>query len=154
MKIQDQVLDRVFEGIVCVMEACQPDFLKSKQHNEHESINYESLSIERKHYQYADFLLECRKIDIDVDIVRAVWHLSRNLMKNYGYLDYKPFLNDDLCEQFQINYDDINKEIIDIAVVGLGHCLTDNIKEYYNSSEYPAYSIIALLKELEYYSKD
>jgi hypothetical protein len=154
MKIQDQVLDKVFKGIIFIAKTCQPDFLKSKQHNEYEAIDYEKITIEREHYKCIDFLSECRAIDIDVDIARAVWHLSRNLMKNYGYLDYKPFLNDDLCKQFQIDYDDINKEIIDSAAVGLGHCLTDNIKEYYNSSEYPAYSIIALLKELEYYSKD
>lgn len=154
MKIQAQVLEKVFKGIVFIMETCQPDFLKPKQHNEHEAIDYQKITREREHYKDTDFLLECEKINIDVDIARAVWHLSRNLMRSYEYPDYKPFLTDDLCEQFQVDYDDINSGILEPAFIGLGYCLKDNLKDYYKSSEYPAYSIIALLKELEYYSKD
>lgn len=154
MKIQDYVLDKLFQGIFFVIEACQPDFIKRKQEKNNKLIDYESIDIERENYQYTDFLLECEKINIDVDIARAVWHLSRSLMRSYEYPDYKPFLMDDLCEQFQVDYDDINSGILEPAFIGFGYCLKDNLKDYYKSSKYPAHSIIALLKELEYYSKD
>lgn len=153
MKIFDCLSSKILDGIIFLADTCEPDFIKRKQEHNKKVIDYENLSIERENYQYADFLLVCGKIEIHDDVARALWHLSRNVMNDYDYPNYKPFLQDDLCEQFQLDYDDINFGIIEPAFIGFGCCLTANHKDEYIASEYPAYSIIGLLKQLETYYK-
>lgn len=152
-EIFDSLSSKILDGIVFLAEACEPDFIKRKQEHNKKVIDYENLSIERENYQYADFLLECRKIEIHDDVARALWHLSRNIMNDYDYPNYKPFLQDDLCEQFQLDYDDINFGILEPAFIGFGCCLKETLLEVPIASEYPTYSIIGLLKQLETYYK-
>lgn len=111
------------------------------------------MSIERENYQYSDFLLDCRNINVHEDIARAVWHLSRNLMESYNHTDYKPFLSDDLCESFFIDYEDVEFEIIEKAFIGLNCNLKKDDKKKPDLSEYSEYSIINILKRLDFYCR-
>lgn len=151
MKWLEVFFTKVFEGIIFITEYCQPNFLKPKEASNFQAFDYQALSIERKMYKYSDFLVNCRDIGIHDDVTRAVWNLSRNLMTGYEYADYKPFLQDDLCQMFCVEYEDIEFSILDKAYIGLG---CDSIEKTLGQSISSDYSIIGLLKILNAYYRD
>lgn len=102
-------------------------------------MDYEAMIKERVNYHYADFLRDCQVHHIHNDISRAVWNLSRSFMYDCGCDDYRPYLTDNLHEDFDIYYDDIYFEIEDKVWDGLDLQVKDQKAQPY-SSKYPDYS--------------
>lgn len=116
-------------------------------------MNYEEIAKERINYHYEDFLRDCRSHHIHDDVSRAVWNLSRSFMNQYENFDYRPYLTDNLCEDFDIYFDDIFWEIEDKVWDGLDLQPKEEDAESYRS-KYPAYSIINILDTLNYYYRE
>jgi len=113
-------------------------------------MNYEEIAKERINYHYEDFLRDCQSHYIHDDISRAVWNLSRALMHDYHGIDYRPYIMDNLEEDFDIDYESIYWEIEDKVWDGLYLQVKDEDTTSY-CSKYPIYSLIGILDRLNYY---
>lgn len=116
-------------------------------------IDYAQKSADRVNYDYADFLKDCQTHHIHDDISRAVWNLSRFLMHQCGFDDYRPCLTDNLCADYGIDFDDIFWEIEDKVWDGLDLQPKEEDNESY-SSKYPAFSILNILDGLNYHYRE
>lgn len=147
----DKFIKKIFDIFDICFNFFRPDCMQSSADIAIKSkLCYEEISKERINYHYEDFLRDCRHHNIHDDISRAVWNLSRFWMAIEGNEDYRPYLTDNLVEDFSMDYEDIELGFLDTVWIGLDLQVKDKKYQPY-SSEYPAYSILEILGSLNHY---